>query len=201
VVGLCARETRGRERCGPKTRNRAAVARLRAETGLHVVEGGAVGLRDPSRANLAIGSGMGGEVVWWVVVLFVLTWHPFCFSSFPPTPLPYLPTPSPPYSPLTSCVTVVRGRLRGCSGREECVHLSRLAEFQTPTIFDRDFEFHRSIFYRPPKIVKIIMYILYIYKNVYGILFQAIHICGLVYMVISFQSYKISIYIENTRRF
>ena len=45
------------------------------------------------------------------------------------------------------------------------------------------------------------MYILDIYKNVYRILFQAIHICGLVYMVILFQSYKISIYIENTRRF
>ena len=98
VVGLCARETRGRERCGPKTRNRAAVARLRAETGLHVVEGGAVGLRDPSRANLAIGSGMGGEVVW-VVVLVVLTWHPFCFSSSSHplySPLyPFLTLPSP----------------------------------------------------------------------------------------------------------
>src|ERR1700683_2612805 len=38
--------------------------------------------------------------------------------------------------------------------------LSRLAEFQTPTIFDRDFEFHHSIFYRALKIVKIIIYTL-----------------------------------------
>jgi len=76
-----------------------------------------------------------------------------------------------------------------------------LAECQTPTIFDRDVEFHRNIFYRLPKIVKVIMYILSIYKNVYRILLKAIHICGLVYMVISFQSYKISIYIEHTHRF
>jgi hypothetical protein len=40
------------------------------------------------------------------------------------------------------------------------------AEFQTPTIFDRDFNFHCSIFYRAPKIVKIIIYILYICKSV-----------------------------------
>jgi hypothetical protein len=73
VVGLCAHEMRGRERCGPKTRNRAAVAQLQAEMGLQVVEGVLWGYGPPSHPNLAIGSGMGGEVVWWVVVLVVLT--------------------------------------------------------------------------------------------------------------------------------
>ena len=99
--------------------------------------------------------------------LVVLTWHPFCFSSSSlPTPFPSLPTPSPPYSPLMGGVTFVRGRLRGCSGRERRVNLSRLAEFQTPIILDHDFNFHHSIFYRAPKIVKIIIYPLYIHKNV-----------------------------------
>jgi hypothetical protein len=84
---------------------------------------------------------------------------------------------------------------------ERDVDLSRLAEFQTPTIFDHNFDFHCTIFYRGPKIAKMIIYIIYICKNVSTILIQAILICGCVYMVISFQSYKITIYIENTRRF
>jgi hypothetical protein len=95
--------------------------------------------------------------------LVVLTWHPFCFSfSSLPTPFPSLPTPSHPYSPLTGCVTV-HGWLHGCSGR---VNLSRLAEFQTPIILDHDFDFHCSIFYRAHKIVKIIIYTLYVHRNV-----------------------------------
>ena len=44
------------------------------------------------------------------------------------------------------------------------------AEFQTPTIFDRNFDFHHSIFYRIPKIVKIITYVLYTCENVSAIL-------------------------------
>jgi hypothetical protein len=96
---------------------------------------------------------------------------PSCLSlSSLPTPLPSLPTPNPPYSLPIDRVTVVCGRLRACSGRERRVDLSRLAEFQTPTIFDRDFDLHRSIFYRAPKIMKIIKYILYIHKNVFTIL-------------------------------
>jgi len=47
VVGSCVRETRGAERVGQKTRNRAAVARFRAAVGLQEVEGGAVGLQLP----------------------------------------------------------------------------------------------------------------------------------------------------------
>jgi hypothetical protein len=75
------------------------------------------------------------------------------------------------------------------------------AEFQTPTIFDRDFNFHRSIFYRAPKIVKIIIYILYICKSVstnFNLSNFNLWVC---LYGISFQSYKISIYIQNTRRF
>ena len=52
------------------------------------------------------------------------------------------------------------GRLRARSGRERDTDLSRLAEFQTPTILDHNFDFHRSISYSDPKIVKIIIYIL-----------------------------------------
>ena len=96
----------------------------------------------------------------WVGGLVVLTWHPFCFSSSS------LPTPSPPYSPLMGCVTVVRGRLRGCSGSVNLSRLARLVEFQTPIILDCHYDFHCSIFYRAHKIVKIIIYPLYIHKNV-----------------------------------
>ena len=64
------------------------------------------------------------------------------------------------------CVAVVCGWLRGCSGHVNLSHLARLAEFQTPIILDRDFYFHRSIFYRAHKIVKIIIYTLYVHKNV-----------------------------------
>jgi hypothetical protein len=72
--------------------------------------------------------------------------------------------------------------------RSECVDLPRLAEFQTPTIFDRNFDFSRSIFYRCLKIMKIIVYVLYIHNNVFLILLTAILICSIGYIVISFQS-------------
>ena len=42
-----------------------------------------------------------------------------------------------------------------------------LAEFQTPTVFDLDFDLHRSIFYDAPKIVEIIICILYIHSNIF----------------------------------
>ena len=133
---------------------------------------------------------------------YLLTWCPSCFSfSYLLTPLPYLPTPNPPYSLPIGCVSVVYGQLCACSGQERHIDLLHLAEFQTPTIFDHNFNFHCSIFYRSPKIMKIIVYILSIYKDVSTILIQVAVICGFVYMVISFQSYNISIYIENTHQF
>jgi hypothetical protein len=55
---------------------------------------------------------------------------------------------------------------------EQCVKgeylehkLSHLAKLQSPTIFDHDFYFHRSTLYTPPKIVKIIVYIIHIHRN------------------------------------
>ena len=63
-----------------------------------------------------------GEVVWWYGggggIGCAYLAHLLLLILFPPTPLPSLPTHSPPYSPLTSCVTIIRGRLRGCSGQE-----------------------------------------------------------------------------------
>jgi len=121
----------------------------------------------------------------------------------------FFSTHSPPSSTLTLLTAhwwlcdFVHGQLRACRGRETRtrVDLSHLAEFETPTVFDRAFYFHHSIFPRYPKIVKIIICILYIYKNVSTILISAIPICGFDYLVISFQNYRISIYIDNTRRF
>ena len=107
---------------------------------------------------------------------------------FYPTLIPYLPTPDPPDSPPVGCVTFVRGRLRACSGRERCFDLWRLAEFQTPTIFNHNFDFSCSIFYSCPKIMNMIICVLYIHQNVFPILLQEILICRIGYMVISFQS-------------
>ena len=42
---------------------------------------------------------------------------------------------------------------------------STLAKFQTPTVFDWDFDFYGSTFYRSHKIMKIIIYILYAHEN------------------------------------
>jgi hypothetical protein len=93
------------------------------------------------------------------------------------------------------------GQLCAHSRREREADLSCLAEFQTPTILDHNFDFHHSISYSDLKIVKIIVCILYIWKDVYTILNQEILICGGIYMVISFQSYEISIYIKKMCRF
>jgi hypothetical protein len=112
---------------------------------------------------------------------------------FPPTPLPSRPIPNPPFSPLMGWVK----RWHACSGRERDADLSCLAEFQTPTFLNCNFDFHSSISYSDPKIVKIIVCIHYICKDVSMILNLEILICGGVYMVILFQSYEISIYIEK----
>ena len=103
---------------------------------------------------------------------YLLTWHSYCFSlSSLPTLLPSLPTPNPPDSPLVGCVTFVRGRLRACSGRET----RRLVAFGGVSNSDHFriaiFEFHRSIFYRALKIVKIIIYTLLVTRNISVILF------------------------------
>ena len=65
--------------------------------------------------------------------------------------------------------------------------------------FDCDCEFDCSIFYRPPKIVKIIICILCIHGNVTVILFRAILICGVDCIIILFQSCRnLLLYQEST---
>ena len=154
VVGWCVHKMRVAELVGQKKRNELPWLSFGLQWGC-------------KRWGVRWSSGW----LWWLCsparsVPFLLL---LLFSTHSP-PLPSLPNPNPPYSLLTDRVTVVCGRLRACSGRERRVDLTRLAEFQTLTIFDRDFDFHRSIFYGAPKIVKIIKYILYIYKNVSTIL-------------------------------
>jgi hypothetical protein len=47
---------------------------------------------------------------------------------------------------------------------------AHLADFQTPTIFDHNFGFHCSTFYRSHKIMQMIIYTYYIHENVSTIL-------------------------------
>jgi hypothetical protein len=49
--------------------------------------------------------------------------------------------------------------------------------------------------------MKLIIYTLYADENVSKLLICVILICECCYVIISFQSYRISFYIENTRRF
>jgi hypothetical protein len=67
--------------------------------------------------------------------------------------------------------------------------------------FDHDFDFDHSTFYSSRKIVKINIYILYTHKNVSYNLFREILNYGFGYVVLSFQSYKIYIYIDIPRWF
>jgi hypothetical protein len=96
----------------------------------------------------------------------LLTWHPCCHSlcSLPP-PFLSLLTPIPPCNTLVGCLGVLCSRLVLVQPGK-CQH-SYLAEFQTPTFFDRDFNFNCSTFSRAPKTMKIIIYILYIDGNAY----------------------------------
>jgi hypothetical protein len=81
------------------------------------------------------------------------------------------------------------------------IEYSCLSEFQTPTVFNCDFDFPCSTFYRSPKIVKIIIYILYIYENISPILMLAIQICGFGNVINLFQSCRIPFYIKVLHRF
>ena len=73
--------------------------------------------------------------------------------------------------------------------------------FKLRPLSNRNFDCHRSICYRSPKIVKLIIYTLNADENVSRILICVILICEVCYVFISFQSYRISFYIENTRWF
>ena len=116
-----------------------------------------------------------------------------------PSLLPSLPTSTPPCNNLVGWVTFMVGVGAGNGWLRRPI--GDIAEFQTPTLFDCDCEFDYSTFYRSPKIVKIIRYILYIHRNVTTNSIWAILIYGIGHMVISFESYRISLYIDIPRPF
>ena len=139
-----------------------------------------------------------------VGVTHLVMGHPSCLTlSYLSLPLPLCPLPP---LPETTCPP---GRRSFAVGRcSAAVHEQGLdwqcpvlAEFQTPTIFDCNFYFSCSSVYSSPKIVKIIIYILYIHKNAVAISIWKIPVCGFGYVVILFQSSRIYFYIEIPRRF
>jgi hypothetical protein len=192
------------ERVGQKNWNKLPWLGFRLQWGCRRWRGVLWGYSPPPVLNWEKGWGVRWSSGWW-------WWLCLPAKSVPLLLLLFFSTYSPPLSthsqsslqPTGGLCNFVHGRLRACSGWESQrrLDLSRLAEFQTPTIFNCAFNFHHSIFYRSPKIMKIILYILYIYKNVSTNLIKAIPICEFVYTVILFQNYKISIYIKNMCRF
>ena len=91
------------------------------------------------------------------------------FLFFSTSFLPSLPTPIPLPRTHWCWVSLVRGQsgeVDEADAKSAQVDLSRLAKFQTPNVFDRDFEFYRSMFYRSPKIMKIIIYVFYVHEKV-----------------------------------
>ena len=147
---------------------------------------------------------MVSKVVWWGGGgdAHLVTCNISCLS-FSSLPLSYPLCPLLHSSPRPIGVGIPRlwsVRSSGRSGHEEYFK-SRLAKFQTPTVFDRDLDFYCSTFYRYAEIMKIIIYILYVHKNVSYNLIPEILSCECGYVVISFQSYKISIYIDIPRWF
>jgi hypothetical protein len=149
---------------------------------------------------------VGSEVVWRMEWVLLTWWHPSCLSclsclSFAYLSPPSLPTPTPPWDQLPAGGVVCSSRWvwmqEACEGGTR-VHL---VEFQTPTIFDCGFGLHCSTFVKSLKIVKIIIYIHYIRKNVSPISIWPILICGLGYVAILFRSCIISFYINIPRWF
>jgi hypothetical protein len=173
---------------GQKNRNWASVAQFQAAVVLQVVEGMLWGYSTPSRAKIERDGRWGGMMDGGGGLCLPASLCPSYFSlSFLPHSPPISTHSWPSWQPTGGLCNIRSWSVAACSGRERHFNLSCLAEFQTLTIFDCDFNFHCSIFYRSHKIAKI--------KNVSTILIQALFICGLIYMVISFQSCKISIYI------
>src|SRR5882762_4163616 len=85
-------------------------------------------------------------------VAYLVTWHSSCLSfSSLTSPLPSLPTPTPPeFTWWAGCPSFAGGFVLAAGEVE-------VAEFQTPIIFDQNCNFNRSTAYRHPKIVKIII--------------------------------------------
>ena len=96
---------------------------------------------------------------WWWCGLAHLTWHPCCLSLCSlPHPILSLLTPISPCNTLAGCPGVLHSRLVLVQAGK-CQH-SYLAEFQTPTFFNRNFNFNCSTFSRAPKTMRIIFYTL-----------------------------------------
>src|ERR1700676_468629 len=91
------------------------------------------------------------------------TYIPPCLSI---SSLPTLSTPSPSADAPPGTHEWARYSPKGLAFGGNRVEERRLAEFQTPTVFNRDFDFHRSICYSHFEIVKIIIYTLYMNSNV-----------------------------------
>ena len=116
--------------------------------------------------------------------------YPFCLFFLYFTPPSILLSPScnaPGGAGHWPCVFVLSC---GWGMSKTTVCKPRLAEFQTPIVFDRVCSFNCSTFYRPFKIVKIIICILCMHYNAYIILFWEILIHEFDYVIILFQSYS-----------
>ena len=144
-------------------------------------------------------------LVWWWWCLVLLTCWPSTPAAFPSVLYP-LPSPlfSLPFLPATlwwvAQVSFVRGWCWCREGNAREMQ-PRWAEFLTLTFFDRDFDFNHSTFSKARKIMKIIVCVIYIDGNAYKILVWTIVNCVLCCVVVSFQSYKISLFIEYSHRF
>jgi hypothetical protein len=138
--------------------------------------------------------------------LGLLTWLPAPFPTslsptlFPPFSACFYPISEPTDGSgnglRASCLVLIELEAAGAESTCRVWRSFKLRPFSSC-----DFNFRRRIYYRFPKIVKIIICTLYLDENVSIILIYAILICGLCYAIISIQSYRIFFYIENTRRF
>ena len=69
---------------------------------------------------------------------------------------------------------------------------------KTLIVFNCNCNFDYNTFYKPPKITIIIIYILYVHENVSTILFQEIQIHEFGYVIILFESYRISFFHQDS---
>jgi hypothetical protein len=146
-------------------------------------------------------------LLWWFIGMETWEWAVIVrggifahLATYPFLSLYLLPTPFPPFYP--ALIPSLRPMSEPGSGLKVLFWVggdtkaNMFKEVSNSDHFDCDFNFHHSIFYRSSKIANIIICILYIHKNVFTILIWTILICGFAYVVILFQSCKISIYIK-----
>jgi hypothetical protein len=82
-----------------------------------------------------------------------------------------LPTLTSPCNNLVGCLGVLYLWLVCSDDLEMAPAAGKMAEFQTPTVFDCNFNSNHSELYSCPKIFKLITYILSTHKNAFVILF------------------------------